>query len=118
MRHHFLLFAAAATATAKHGNDTNSPKFPAPFPSPFPVATISSGVVQGLATSLPDAPHVVSKFLGIPYAAPPVRFALPQAPEPWMSPFNATAFGASCYQNFVNNCKETEFSRLYWKHMC
>ncbi|KAF4827831.1 Cholinesterase [Colletotrichum tropicale] len=107
MRHHFLLFAAAATATAKHGNDTNSPKFPAPFPSPFPVATISSGVVQGLATSLPDAPHVVNKFLGIPYAAPPVRFALPQAPEPWMSPFNATAFGASCYQNFVNNSVAT-----------
>ncbi|KAF4824752.1 Cholinesterase [Colletotrichum siamense] len=107
MRHHFLLFAAAATATAKHGNDTNPPKFPAPFPSPFPVATISSGVVQGLATSLPDAPHVVNKFLGIPYAAPPVRFALPQAPEPWMSPFNATAFGASCYQNFVNNSVAT-----------
>src|SRR5262245_42025578 len=41
----------------------------------------------------------VNEWLGIPYAAPPVdklRWAPPQAPEPWSATREATAFGNIC----------------------
>jgi para-nitrobenzyl esterase len=40
-------------------------------------------------------------YLGIPYAAPPVRalrWAAPQAPTPWTNPVQATAYGNECEQ--------------------
>ena len=41
------------------------------------------------------------KFLGIPYAAPPVgdlRWRAPQPHAPWSAPLDATAFGNTCVQ--------------------
>ena len=41
------------------------------------------------------------KFLGIPYAAPPVgelRWRPPKTPEPWTEPLKAVAFGPVCAQ--------------------
>ncbi|EXJ73922.1 uncharacterized protein A1O5_02216 [Cladophialophora psammophila CBS 110553] len=64
-----------------------------------PTATIDSGVVIGTATSLANS-VVVDKFLGIPFAASPTRFAPPATPTPWPSPFHATKFGPACIQQF------------------
>ncbi|KZV67945.1 carotenoid ester lipase precursor [Peniophora sp. CONT] len=49
----------------------------------------------------------VSIFRGIPYARPPIgdlRLRLPVASDPYISTYNATAFGASCIQQ-VNSDK-------------
>lgn len=46
----------------------------------------------------------VTKFLGIPYAAPPVgnlRWRPPQIPAPWTGRLNAASFGARCPQSAV-----------------
>lgn len=53
------------------------------------------GIVVGARTD------TVWRFLGIPYAAPPVadlRFRAPEPPEPWSEPHNANTFGAICPQ--------------------
>ncbi|KAG8408586.1 hypothetical protein J3458_019617 [Metarhizium acridum] len=63
-----------------------------------PTATLDSGLIFGIATQLPGAPGPVNKFLGIPYAEEPERFALSKPPKRWSSPKNTTAFGPSCYQ--------------------
>ncbi|MGA4851451.1 carboxylesterase/lipase family protein [Streptomyces sp. G5(2025)] len=44
------------------------------------------------------------RFLGIPYAAPPVgalRFAPPAAPAPWAAPLDATAYGPTAQRRAV-----------------
>ena len=61
-----------------------------------PTVETRSGPVQG---SDVDS---LSVFRGIPFAAPPIgdlRFAPPQPPEPWTTPFDATRFGPSAPQN-------------------
>ncbi|MFE0175876.1 carboxylesterase/lipase family protein [Streptomyces sp. NPDC059002] len=43
-----------------------------------------------------------ARFLGIPYAAPPVgglRFAAPVAPAPWAAPLDATAYGPTAQRH-------------------
>ncbi|KAF5531006.1 triacylglycerol lipase V precursor [Fusarium phyllophilum] len=67
-----------------------------------PTATLDSGPIFGLTTSLPAA-SPVNKFLGIPYAAKPQRFSRATKPEPWTKPLNATIFGPSCRQLFVQS---------------
>ncbi|KAH9073423.1 carotenoid ester lipase precursor [Lactarius deliciosus] len=60
-----------------------------------PVVTLDGGTFIG--TTAGD----VNKFLGIPFAKPPVgdlRFHLPQAPGPYVGTHNATAYGLSCPQ--------------------
>ncbi|MET0340354.1 MAG: carboxylesterase/lipase family protein [Polyangiales bacterium] len=50
----------------------------------------------------PAALYPVNKFLGIPYAKPPVgplRWKRPERPEPWSEPRDATKFGKRCAQN-------------------
>lgn len=74
---------------------------------PTPTAALDSGQIFGIQTNLPDAASPVNKFLGIPYAAPPVRFTRSQKPEPWKKMYNATAFGPTCHQLFVDNGKST-----------
>lgn len=54
------------------------------------LATTQAGVVAGVDDG------EVTRFLGVPYAAPPVgtlRFALPQAPAPWSGVRDATRRG-------------------------
>ncbi|OHW98385.1 para-nitrobenzyl esterase [Colletotrichum incanum] len=80
-----LLFSASASATDS------------------PTATISSGLIQGASTTLPNASLAVNKFLGVPYAIPTRRFSLPEPPVPWVDMFNATDFGPACLQNFGIN---------------
>lgn len=64
-----------------------------------PTATLDSGPIFGIQTTLPSAIAPVNKFMGIPYAAPPERFELPQKPKSWKKPLNTSEFGPSCLQN-------------------
>ncbi|KAL8212967.1 UNVERIFIED_CONTAM: hypothetical protein K2H54_059863 [Gekko kuhli] len=63
------------------------------------VVVTSSGPVQG--KRLTTSSGMVTAFLGIPYAEPPVgslRFQKPRPHQPWSHILEATSFGSSCYQ--------------------
>ncbi|KAK7903774.1 hypothetical protein LTR67_001794 [Exophiala xenobiotica] len=68
--------------------------------SAAPTVTIDSGVVVGTTTQLAGATVAVDKYLGIPFAASPTRFALAVKPTPWKSPYQATKYGPACIQQF------------------
>lgn len=65
-----------------------------------PTVTIDSGPVAGVTTCLPSSTAVVNKFLGVRYAAPPVRFEPATVPEPWTDIYDASRFGDTCFQQF------------------
>jgi para-nitrobenzyl esterase len=68
---------------------------PVPESVSGPVVATEDGLVQGVATSTTD------KFLGVPYAAPPVgalRWQPPQRPARWQGIRQTTTFGAHCPQ--------------------
>jgi para-nitrobenzyl esterase len=59
------------------------------------IVHIADGNLQGLSADMID------RFLGIPYAAPPVgdlRWKPPQAPARWAQTLQATTFGNTCAQ--------------------
>lgn len=70
-----------------------------------PTVTIASGVVVGTATRVSNQPTVTglaNAYLGIPFAkSPPLRFAPPEAPEPWTTPLVAQTEPAACLQQFL-----------------
>lgn len=65
-----------------------------------PTVTVDSGPVVGTTTSLSGASVYVTKYLGIPFAASPTRFAPAARPTPWKTPLNATKYGPACVQQF------------------
>jgi hypothetical protein len=70
-----------------------------------PTAVIDSGPIFGTTTSLPGATATTNKFLGVQFAqSPPKRFTPPArlAKTYSSTPYNATAYSASCTQQF--NC--------------
>ena len=69
-------------------------------PQGGPTATVGSGVVVGVATTVPESPVQVHKYLGIPYAAKPVRFSPAQAAAPWSTPYDASSYRPACIQQF------------------
>jgi carboxylesterase type B len=77
--------------------------------SSAPSATIDAGVVVGLTTSVPSSPVAVNQFLGVPFAAPPKRFARAHKPQPWSRPLETKQKGPSCIQQFF-----CELSYWYW----
>ncbi|KAF8272611.1 Alpha/Beta hydrolase protein [Lactarius quietus] len=63
--------------------------------SDYPIVTLDSGTFIGTTA------NGTNKFLGIPFAQPPVgnlRFRLPQALGPYVGKSNATTYGLSCPQ--------------------
>lgn len=63
----------------------------------------SSGPVQG--KRITTSSGMVTAFLGIPYAEPPVgslRFQKPRPHQPWSHILKATSFGNSCYQQSLD----------------
>jgi para-nitrobenzyl esterase len=57
-----------------------------------PQVQVSDGTLQGVMS------QGVREFLGVPYAAPPVRFAPPQPARPWDGVRSAAAHGPACVQ--------------------
>lgn len=69
--------------------------------SSSPTVTIDSGPVVGQATSVPEGKVTINKYLGVPFAASPVRFEPPTAPTPWKKPLDATNYRPGCIQQFA-----------------
>ncbi|GAB1199964.1 hypothetical protein APSETT444_009324 [Aspergillus pseudonomiae] len=86
----FSLGLLASRALSSPVNKTDS----------HPTVTIDAGVVAGTTTSISSSTVTVNQFLGIPFAAPPVRFSPPQPPAPWSSVYDASQYRADCIQQF------------------
>jgi carboxylesterase type B len=65
-----------------------------------PSATVKQGIVIGTATSIPSSTVTVNKFLGIPFASPPERFAPPVPPKQWKKPLDVFKNKPACIQEF------------------
>ncbi|XP_021075983.1 pyrethroid hydrolase Ces2e-like isoform X1 [Mus pahari] len=67
-----------------------------------PIRNTRTGQVRGKFVHLIDIKAGAHNFLGIPFAKPPVgplRFAPPEAPEPWSGVRDGTSQPAMCLQN-------------------
>ncbi|XP_064595937.1 cholinesterase 2-like [Liolophura sinensis] len=68
-----------------------------------PVIRTSKGEVQGSRTFITNQQIPVDRFLGIPYAQPPVgqgRFRRPLEAQPWTNIRDATQYSSACFQTF------------------
>lgn len=79
--------------------------------------TTTYGTIQGNIRHFEDINRTikaVDKFLGIPYAAPPVgnlRFKPPQQPQPWKpAVYNASFFRSVCIQ-------DPEYNDFFWPNL-
>ncbi|XP_036604067.1 pyrethroid hydrolase Ces2e-like isoform X2 [Trichosurus vulpecula] len=66
------------------------------------IRTTESGQIQGTQIRIKGTDKVVSAFLGIPFAKPPVgalRFSPPQPPDSWSNVRDATAHPPMCLQD-------------------
>ncbi|OJD27327.1 hypothetical protein ACJ73_01279 [Blastomyces percursus] len=77
------------------------------------MATICSGTVAGTATSLPSYTRPVNKFLGIPFAEPPIRFKGPEPVAPWHRVYDAFKHKPSFIQQF-NYSEEQRNQSIEW----
>ena len=82
----------------------------APAGSGPPTVTVDSGSVVGIQTTFPGSDVIVNKYLGIPFAAPPVRFEPPVPPAPWSSPYDASKYGPACIQQFTSPVTEAFYN--------
>ncbi|XP_054856322.1 fatty acyl-CoA hydrolase precursor, medium chain-like [Eublepharis macularius] len=81
--------AESTTETKGEGND-------------HPEVITAQGRLRGKVVSVNGIDQPVNVFLGIPFTKPPIgslRFAPPQAPEPWSHVRNATSFSPICLQD-------------------
>ncbi|XP_036044845.1 pyrethroid hydrolase Ces2e-like isoform X1 [Onychomys torridus] len=70
--------------------------------SASPIRNTHTGQVRGSLVHVKGTKAGVHTFLGIPFAKPPVgplRFAPPEAPEPWSGVRDGTTYPARCLQN-------------------
>ncbi|XP_013371567.1 PREDICTED: acylcarnitine hydrolase-like [Chinchilla lanigera] len=77
--------------------------------SASPVRTTNTGQVRGSFVHVEGTDARVHTFLGIPFAKPPLgplRFAPPEAPEPWSGVRDATSHPAMCLQGDQLNSSE------------
>lgn len=94
---------------ARHDNDCGKCNGKGKFQ--MPTAVLDSGKIVGTTTTLPSATAHVNKFLGVPYAAPPVRFSKPQRAQKWKGTKNTTDFGPACIQQFSGTGAVAQFTR-------
>ncbi|XP_004843133.1 cocaine esterase isoform X1 [Heterocephalus glaber] len=70
--------------------------------SASPIRTTLTGQVRGSLVHVKGINVEVHSFLGIPFAKPPIgplRFAPPEAPEPWSGVRDVTSHPSRCLQN-------------------
>src|SRR6266581_2806590 len=94
-----LLLLAGAGAKSEGQGGRTPVRAPAPASLQCPpdlkdTVSTTTGCVQGALSH--DGTRQM--FLGIPYAKPPVRFTLAEAPDPWLTPLRAEKFGPACIQ--------------------
>ncbi|KAM9754847.1 carboxylesterase 3 [Menidia menidia] len=73
-----------------------------PQPTEGPVVSLTTGRVRGQVVSVRGSPRGVQRFLGVPYARPPIgalRLAPPLSPEPWSGERDATHHPPMCIQD-------------------
>jgi carboxylesterase type B len=73
-----------------------------------PKVTLESGIYEGVYRKLPGATQGVHNYLGIPFAAPPVRFAAPQAPVASNETKQAQKYAPACIQAKKSTRQESE----------
>ncbi|KFO19965.1 Cocaine esterase [Fukomys damarensis] len=70
--------------------------------SASPIRTTNIGQVRGSLVHVKGSDTGIHTFLGIPFAKPPIgplRFAPPEAPEPWSGVRDGTSYPAMCLQD-------------------
>ncbi|XP_031561586.1 neuroligin-4, X-linked-like [Actinia tenebrosa] len=78
------------------------------------IVSTKYGLLKGQTRYFPQPVgniSVVNKFLGVPYAAPPIgelRFLPPQKPKHWKGVYDATRFKPVCYQ-------DPSYNQMFWK---
>nr|XP_053639879.1 pyrethroid hydrolase Ces2a-like isoform X2 [Cherax quadricarinatus] len=83
------------------------------------VLNTPSGKIRGERYVLDDGSRGM-RFLGIPYARPPVgalRFAAPEEAGPWEGVLDALQFGSMCYQPLENDVWDTVESNVDLGHI-
>lgn len=68
--------------------------------APCPSATLEAGVIVGTTSTAPGSTVTVNQFLGVPFAAEPVRFGMPNPPSKWKKPLKTTKQAPACFQQF------------------
>jgi carboxylesterase type B len=64
-----------------------------------PSVTLDTGIWKGVPTQQAGSSIIVHKYLGLPFAAPPVRFSPPQPPASSTTQKNADKLPPACIQN-------------------
>ncbi|KAL9083986.1 MAG: hypothetical protein Q9159_005479 [Coniocarpon cinnabarinum] len=106
-----LPLASAVPGVVRRGSDPGSDTAADSASSLAATVTLPYGQVAGTTTSLPTATAPVNKFLGVPYAkSPPQRFTPPSQPDQFDAPIDATAFSASCIQQFTGSPAARNFT--------
>jgi carboxylesterase type B len=80
----------------------------APSASIAPQVTLDTGTYQGLVKRIPGATQDVHVYLGVPFAAPPTRFAAPQLAPPSTAVRQATSYPPACIQAKNTTATESE----------
>ncbi|MCK6525315.1 carboxylesterase family protein [Myxococcota bacterium] len=97
--------AADDSAADDSATDTGPTGAPCPDGLSDPAISTTTGCVTGLVD------EVQERFLGVPYAAPPVgalRFLPPAPITPWDTPLSATEVGPICVQHVDSSLTENK----------
>lgn len=65
---------------------------------PAPSATLDAGTIVGKTATPLGSRVTVNQFLGVPFAAKPVRFGMPKPPSKWKYQLETTKQAPSCHQ--------------------
>jgi hypothetical protein len=68
-----------------------------------PTVALDTGIWTGVPTQLPGSSITVHKYLGLPFAAPPIRFSPPQLPAKSTALRAADTLSPACIQNGGGN---------------